>query len=96
MNYEASLLPDNITAGKEEKKKENYILGIPAHAEKLLPEWVGMAETLDYIPQDSIILVDEAYLSYHSRESPKAQNNWNKKMQIYRQHEVFSLIFTEF
>jgi len=51
-----------------------YVLGIPTQAEKLLPEWIGIAQDLDDIPPGSIVLIDEAYLTYHSRESLKAQS----------------------
>jgi len=51
-----------------------YVLGIPAKAQKLLPDWIGVAQDLDEIPQDSIVLIDEAYLSYHSRGSFKTQS----------------------
>lgn len=51
-----------------------YVLGIPAKAQKLLPDWIGVAQNLDEIPQNSIVLIDEAYLSYHSRESLKIQS----------------------
>ena len=51
-----------------------YVLGIPVKAQKLLPDWIGVAQNLDEIPQNSIVLIDEAYLSYHSRESLKIQS----------------------
>lgn len=49
-----------------------YVLGVPAEGQKLLPEWIGIAQGLEDIPQKSIVLVDEAYLRYHSRESLSA------------------------
>ncbi len=51
-----------------------YVLGIPVKAQKLLPDWIGVAQNLDEIPQNSIVLIDEAYLSYHSRDSLKIQS----------------------
>lgn len=46
-----------------------YVLGLPKQAQKILPDWIGIAQSLEDIPQKSIVLVDEAYLRYHSRES---------------------------
>ena len=46
-----------------------YVVGAPAQAGKLLPEWIGTVPTLEDLPPDSIALVDEAYLHYHARRS---------------------------
>jgi len=59
------LFPDKVTP---------YVLGIPAQAQRMLPDMIGVAENLDDIPLNSVVLVDEAYLTYHSRDSLKAQS----------------------
>jgi len=46
-----------------------YVLGLPKQAHGLLPEWIGNVANLEDIPGKSIVLIDEAYLRYHSRES---------------------------
>jgi hypothetical protein len=40
-----------------------YVVGVPASARRLLPDWVGIAPTLADVPQKAIALVDEAYLA---------------------------------
>ena len=57
-----------------------YVLGIPAEAQKPLPDWIGVAQNLDDIPQNSIVLIDEAYLNFHSRESLKIQSKEMSRM----------------
>jgi hypothetical protein len=46
-----------------------YALGVPGQARKLLPDWIGVAQSLEDIPPKSVVLIDEAYLRYHSRDS---------------------------
>ena len=49
-----------------------YVLGVPEEARKLLPDWIGIAQSLEEIPQKSIVVLDESYLRFHSRESLKS------------------------
>lgn len=51
-----------------------YVVALPKAAQKLLPEWIGFAEDLEEVPHDSIVLIDEAYISYHSRGSVNARS----------------------
>lgn len=51
-----------------------YVVGIPKQSKRLLPDWIGTAQDLNDVPPGSIVLVDEAYLLYHSRGSLKAQS----------------------
>ena len=46
-----------------------YVVGMPASARRLLPEWIGMTPSIQDLPRRCIALVDEAYLSFHSRSS---------------------------
>ncbi|MBA7608854.1 hypothetical protein ES703_16038 [subsurface metagenome] len=49
-----------------------YVVGLPQDARKYLPDWIGMAATLEEVPPGAIILVDEGYLTYHARRSMAA------------------------
>jgi len=49
-----------------------YVVGLPESARKVLPDYIGMAATLEDVPPNSIILVDEGYLTYHARRSMAA------------------------
>ena len=46
-----------------------YVVGVGSQARKYLPDWIGMASDLESLPINTIALVDEAYLPYHSRRS---------------------------
>lgn len=70
-----------------------YVLGIPKQAQKLLPDWIGVAQNLEEIPQDSIVLIDEAYLIYHSRESLKIQSREMSRLVNLSRQRNQTLIF---
>lgn len=73
-----------------------YVLGIPKQAQKLLPDWIGIAQKLDEIPENSIVLIDEAYLSYHSRESLKIQNmEMSRLVNLSRQRNQTLIFVTQ-
>ena len=40
-----------------------YVVGVPGSARNLLPDWIGIAPTLEELPPKTIALVDEAYLN---------------------------------
>jgi hypothetical protein len=46
-----------------------YVVGLSEKAGKILPSWIGHVPLLEDVPADSIALVDEAYISMHSRSS---------------------------
>jgi len=45
------------------------VVGLPEKARKILPDWIGSIPALEDAPPDSIILIDESYLSLHARSS---------------------------
>ena len=51
---------------------EPYAVGLPAGAQKLLPDWMGMMDRLEDVPPNAVVLLDESYLQYHSRASAAA------------------------
>lgn len=48
---------------------EPFVVGLPAEAQKHLPEWVGCMDRLEDVPSKAVVLVDESYIQYHSRAS---------------------------
>jgi hypothetical protein len=70
-----------------------YIIGLPENAKKLLPDWVGIAANLEDVPPKAVVLVDEAYLTYHARSSMAAEaKTLSKMINLSRQREQ-TLIF---
>ena len=72
---------------------EVYVIGLPKEARALLPNWIGMAASLEDVPLKSIVLVDEAYLPYHARSSMAAgARTMSQLINLSRQREQ-TLIF---
>ena len=46
-----------------------FVLGFPGDAGKLLPDSIGVIDSLEEAPINSAILVDETYLGYHARRT---------------------------
>ena len=70
-----------------------YVVGVPSSARNLLPDWIGIASSLEDIPPKSIVLIDEAYLHYHSRGSMAATSKaMSQAVNLSRQREL-TLIF---
>ena len=70
-----------------------YVIGLPENARKILPDWIGMAASLEDVPPKAIVLVDEAYMPYHARSSMAAEAKAMSQMvNLSRQREQ-TLIF---
>ena len=70
-----------------------YVVGIPSSAKRLLPEWIGVASTLDEVPPKSIALIDEAYLPFHARGSMAQESKaMSQLLNLSRQRDQ-TLIF---
>jgi len=50
-----------------------YVVGLPAAARKLLPDWIGCADRLEDVPPKATVLLDESYIQYHARNSMSAE-----------------------
>ena len=70
-----------------------YLVGAPAEAKRHLPDWIGIAPTLEDLPPRSIAVVDEAYMLYHSRHSMAQDNkSMSQVVNLSRQRDQ-TLIF---
>jgi hypothetical protein len=73
-----------------------YVIGVPAQARKLLPDWVGIASSLEELPTKSIALIDEAYLKYHSRGSmATASRSMSQLLNLSRQKEQTLILVSQ-
>jgi len=70
-----------------------YVVGIPTQAQKLLPDWIGIAHNLNEIPPFSIVLIDEAYLRYHSRDSLSTQSKEMSRFVNLSRQRNLTLVF---
>jgi hypothetical protein len=72
------------------------VLGIPRQAQRLLPEWIGVFQDLEDIPRASIVLVDEAYLRFHARDSHAARSReMSQIINLSRQKEQTFVFVTQ-
>ncbi len=70
-----------------------YVVGVPASARSLLPDWIGIAPTLEEVPRNAMALVDEAYLAYHARGSMLRESRaMSQALNLSRQRDQ-SIIF---
>ena len=70
-----------------------YVVGAPSTARAKLPDWIGIAPSLDLVPSKSVVLVDEAYLHYHARGSMAQESKaMSQAVNLSRQREQ-TLIF---
>lgn len=70
-----------------------FVMGMPQQGQKLLPGWVGTINDPSEAPQDSTVLVDEAYLKFHARESQKPDSReMSRILNLSRQRQQ-TLIF---
>ena len=70
-----------------------YVVAMSKEARKLLPDWIGIAVGLGDILPKSVVVVDEAYISYHARSSMAAEaKSMSQLVNLSRQREQ-TLIF---
>ena len=70
-----------------------YVVSVPSQARRLLPDWIGIAASLEDVPHRSIAVIDEAYLHYHSRRSMAEESKaMSQLLNLSRQRDQ-TLIF---
>ncbi len=73
----------------KDSKRNIYAIGIEAG----LPKWIKKEYDLSKLKNDSIVLIDEAALSFSARESSKELNRLITKIMAVARHKNLSLIF---
>ena len=73
-----------------------YVVGVLESKRHLLPEWVGIAPTLEEVPSGAIVIVDEAYLLYHARNSTTQESKeMSKLINLSRQKEQTAIFVSQ-
>jgi len=70
-----------------------YVVSIGSHARSYLPDWIGIAPDLEDLPINTVALVDEAYLPFHSRRSMAEENMAMSQMLNLSRQRNQTLIF---
>lgn len=77
-------------------RKYVYIYGFPKGKEYLLPNWVRIWEQSDDFPENSILLIDEAYIQFHSRDSMKSESKFIDKFAgLVRQKDIIGIFISQ-
>jgi len=74
-------------------KLDLYVLKAPENLHKLLPEWIGIKESIEDIPSGSMVLVDEAHMLFSARDSQSADDREISRIVNLARHKGLSLIF---
>lgn len=73
-----------------------YVVGVSAEARRFLPDWIGIASSLEDVPPGAIVLIDEAYLQYHARGSMAAASvEMSRMVNLSRQRGQTLLFVTQ-
>lgn len=70
-----------------------YVYRFPEEGKDLLPPWLGILKELDDAPVRSIILIDEAYLWFFSRDSQSRENKEVTRITNLTRQKKLTFIF---
>jgi len=70
-----------------------YAYRFPEEGKDLLPPWVGILQEIDDAPAGSIVLIDEAYLWFFSRDSQSRENKEITRIINLSRQKKLTLIF---
>jgi ABC-type oligopeptide transport system ATPase subunit len=74
-------------------KRKCYTLG---YKDSKLPRWIKKVDTLDKIPNNSVVLIDEGGISYSARDSMKqSHKELSKIMAIARHKNLIMILITQ-
>lgn len=75
--------------------RRNYVYGFPKEKAKLLPSWLSIAPSIEF-PEESVVLADEAYRSFYSRDSMSSPNKFMDVFSgLVRQKEILAFYVTQ-
>ena len=70
-----------------------FVFGMPQQALKYLPEWLGVVNSPDEVPDNSTLLVDEASLRFNARDSQKQMNREMSRIINLSRQKQLTLLF---
>lgn len=90
----------NLACGILESLRDSgrkiLVYGLPLEKALYLPDYMSVATGLDF-PEDSIVLADEAYIQWHSRDSMRAPNKFMDVFSgLVRQKDILAIYVTQF
>ena len=70
-----------------------YAIGLPEKASRLLPEWYGLADDLEDIPENATVYFPESYRTYHARSTQSQQGRSLSDLVNLSRHRRHTLFF---
>ena len=90
-----SVLGYGILEALKDSGRKLLVYGLPLEKSIHLPDWIGVASGLDF-PEESVVLADEAYLQWHSRDSMGAGNKFMDAFSgLVRQKDILAIYVTQ-
>lgn len=77
---------ENIRAKTQRKC---FVLGVSSN----IPSWIKSVDSVENVPEDGVILIDEGAISFAARDSMSAKNKMLTKIMAVARHKNLSLIF---
>ena len=91
-----SVLAYGIMESLKDIGRDLYVYGLPLEKSIYLPDWIKIISTLDF-PEEAIILVDEAHINFHSRESMSSKSKYMDVFSgLVRQKDILVIYITQF
>jgi len=79
----------------DQPNREIYVYGFPEEKVNILPEWIKPLDTLEF-PEGSIVLVDEAYIQFHSRSSMSQKSKFMDMFAgLVRQKDILGIFISQ-
>ena len=79
----------------DQPNRDIYVYGFPKEKVGLLPEWINPLDTLEF-PEGSIVLVDEAYIQFHSRSSMSQKSKFMDMFAgLVRQKDILGIFISQ-
>lgn len=71
-------------------QRKCYVLGIN---QEIMPKWINSISSMDEVPNNSLVLVDEGAVAFGSRNSMSSKNKELSKILAIARHKNLSIIF---
>ena len=79
----------------DQPNRSIYVYGFPEEKVDILPEWIQPLDTLEF-PEGSIVLVDEAYIQFHSRSSMSQKSKFMDMFAgLVRQKDILGIFISQ-
>jgi hypothetical protein len=90
-----SVLAYGILEALKDSGRDIVNYGFPLEKSIYLPDWIKVISTFDF-PEESIVIVDEAYLQFHSRDSSSGKSKFMDVFSgLVRQKDILAVYITQ-